>query len=443
MRVLKTRMEEPTSRGLANAVSAAIREGELADGDRLPPIRNVATGLGISPTTVSAAWALLARAGTIRTDGRRGTTISTHTTAGPNRYRRALERQTSFALDLSTGVPDPGLLPDLAPALHRLRATTSPGNYLDDPVLGELVEMLRSDWPYEAERFTIADGAMDALDQTCTTLLHFGDRVLVEHPCFPPLLDLLEAAGMQITGVALDDQGPALEPLAKALRGASALFLQPRAQNPTGVCLSAARAAELGRLLSGTDALIVEDDSAGAVAATPAISLGQWLPQQTVHIRSFSKSHGPDLRLAAVSGSARHIDALTERRFLGQGWTSRLLQAVLLDLLTHAASIARVERARRVYSERRELIVTALEHKGVEVPGQDGLNIWLPVRDEAAALLRLASKGIGAAAGSPFTVLDEGGPHLRITTGLIGQRHATVAAELADAATVGAWASPA
>jgi len=444
MRVLKTRMEQPTSRGLANAVSAAIREGELADGDRLPPIRKVATELGISPTTVSAAWALLARAGTIQTDGRRGTTISTHTTAGPNRYRRALERQTSFALDLSTGVPDPGLLPDLAPALHRLRRTTSPGNYLDDPVLGELVEMLRSDWPYEAERFTIADGAMDALDQTCTTLLRFGDRVLVEHPCFPPLLDLLEAAGMQITGVAVDDHGPALEPVAKALRGGvSALFLQPRAQNPTGVCLTAARAAELGRLLSGTDVLIVEDDSAGAVAATSAISLGQWLPQQTVHIRSFSKSHGPDLRLAAVSGSARHIDALTERRFLGQGWTSRLLQAVLLDLLTHPSSIARVERARRVYSERRELIVSALEHKGVEVPGQDGLNIWLPVRDEAAALVRLASKGIGAAAGSPFTVLDEGGPHLRITTGLIGQRHATVAAELADAATVGAWASPA
>jgi DNA-binding transcriptional MocR family regulator len=323
---LRSRLEEPTSRGLANAVSAAIRDGALVDGERLPPIRRVATELGVSPTTVSAAWALLARAGTIRTDGRRGTTVATHPAAGPTRYRRALERETSFRLDLSSGVPDPALLPNLAPALHRLRGTTTPGSYLDSPVLPELADFLVTEWPYRAERFAITDGAMDALDQVCATLLRFGDRVAVENPSFPPLLDLLESAGMQTVGVALDDEGPTVEALARAVdAGVSAVFLQPRAQNPTGVSMSMARAEQLGRLLRGREVLVVEDDSAGAVAASPPISLGSWLPEQTVHIRSFSKSHGPDLRLAALSGSARHVDALTERRFLGQGWTSRLL----------------------------------------------------------------------------------------------------------------------
>jgi DNA-binding transcriptional MocR family regulator len=427
-------------------VSSAIRDGELAEGDRLPPIRDVATALGVSPTTVSAAWSLLARAGTIRTDGRRGTTIAPRTAIGPTRYRRALVRQTAFPLDLSTGVPDPELLPDLAAALHRMKGTSAPGNYLDDAVLPGLIEVLRVDWPYQPERMTIADGAMDALDLLCRTLLRYGDKVLVEHPSFPPLLDLLESVGVQPVGVSIDESGPTVEGLSAVLHSSAAsavaFFLQPRAQNPTGVSLSRARAQELAELLAPTGVVVVEDDSAGAIATSEAISLGSWLPSQTVHIRSFSKSHGPDLRLAAISGSAQHLDALAERRFLGQGWTSRLLQALLLDLLTQARSIKQVEQARRVYSDRRQRVVAALADRGVQVPGQDGLNIWLPVRDEAAALVRLASRGIGAAAGSPFAIRPDGGPHLRVTTGLLTRDFDRVAGELADASGVGAWASP-
>ena len=440
---LKARLDSPTSRGLANAVSAAIRDGAIAEGDRLPPIRQVARALNLSPTTVSAAWALLARAGAIRTDGRRGTTIATRGVAGPRRYRRALEHTSGFSLDLSTGVPDPRLLPDLTPALRRLRVASTPSSYLDDPVLPALVDALLSTWPYPADCFTVTDGAMDAVDQICRSLLRFGDRVAVEHPCFPPLLDLLESAGIQIVGVALDEQGPLPEGLASLLTsGISAFFLQPRAQNPTGISMTTERARRLSQLLEATDVLVVEDDSAGAVAGSDAISVGRWLPAQTLHIRSFSKSHGPDLRLAAMSGPARHIDALNERRYLGQGWTSRLLQSLLLDLLTHRPSITKIARARETYATRRETVVAELNRHGLEVGGTDGLNIWVPVRDEAAALVRLASQGIGGAAGSPFAVLADASDHLRITTGLIAQRHATVATQIAEAASIGPLTSP-
>ncbi len=440
--ILQTHLAEPTSRGLANAVSAAINAGELHEGDRLPPIRRVAEELAVSPTTVSAAWALLARAGTIRTDGRRGTTIAPRSRSGPLRYRRALDNQGSFIHDLSSGVPDPALLPNLAPALHRLRGT-SPSSYLDDPILPGLVEVLRRQWPYVADRFLIADGAMDALDLLCATALHFGDKVIVEHPCFPPLLDLLESAGLQPIGVRLDDDGPILADLTDRLsQGPVALFLQPRAQNPTGASLTPARAEAVAAAVRGQNILVIEDDSAGAVASAPAISIGRWLPAQTVHIRSFSKSHGPDLRLAAMTGSAAMIDRLTERRFLGQGWTSRLLQSLLLDLLTHDPAIAAVERAREVYAQRRERLVRGLAAQGVEVGGKDGLNIWLPVRDEPAALVRLASRGISAAAGSPFEVLPSETRHLRVTSGLVAGPHQGIVDELADAARAGGWVGP-
>lgn len=443
LKVLSDRLEEPTSRGLAHAVSNAIRDDALAPGERLPPIRTVASQLGLSPTTVSAAWSLLARAGTIRTDGRRGTTVLGPSIAGPTRYRRALDRQTSFELDLSTGVPDPGLLPDLASALRRLPSADTPRSYLDDPVLPALAEILRADWPYAAERITVLDGAMDAQDQAASSVLRFGDRVGVEHPCFPQLLDLLESLGVQPIGVAIDDDGMRAPELRSALsRGITALFLQPRAQNPTGASLTAERAGELSSLLSGTGVIVIEDDSAGAVATTPAISLGSWLPEQTIHIRSYSKSHGPDLRLAAMSGPAALIDPITERRFLGQGWTSRLLQRVLVDLLTHEPSLRAVERARAIYAERRHAVISGLERRGITVVGREGLNIWLPVRDETAALVRLASRGIGAASGGPFAANPGSEPHLRITVGLVTNRHDEIAAELADAATVGTWTSP-
>jgi DNA-binding transcriptional MocR family regulator len=81
---------------------------------------------------------------------------------------------------------------------------------------------------------------------------------------------------------------------------------------------------------------------------------------RTVHIRSLSKSHGPDLRLAAVGGPAAILDLILERRLLGQGWTSRLLQHLPLDLLQDPACIAAVSKARREYARRRRLVGPAL-----------------------------------------------------------------------------------
>ncbi len=439
---LRERLTEATARGLADAVSHAIRDGALADGDKLPPIRTVGRELGLSPTTVSSAWALLARAGTISTDGRRGTVVALRHSPGPTRYRRVLAAGSPFELDLSTGVPDPELLPDLTAVLGNLPSGAASGSYLDDPVLPGLLDVLRADWPYPAERFTIVDGAMDALDLVANGLIRFGDRVAVEHPCFPPLLDLLDAVGARVVGVPMDDEGLIASRLAAVLGEVRAVFLQPRAQNPTGASLSSGRAEELAAVLKATDVLVVEDDSAGAIAQTAAVSLGRLLPERTVHIRSFSKSHGPDLRLAAVSGPADVIDPLVERRFLGQSWTSRLLQATLLGLLTSSVSVAQVHTAREEYARRRRLVVDALATAGVVVGGADGLNIWLPVRDEAAASIRLASQGIGAAAGGPFSVLPTGTAHLRVTVGLVRAEHDRVAAQLAEAALVEGWTGP-
>lgn len=436
---IEQRLDEPTAKGLAAAVSRAVRDGVLAPGDRLPPIRELAHQLALSPTTVSAAWGLLTRAGTLRTAGRRGTLVADTSAPRAGRYRQALEHPAAFPLDLSTGVPDEELLPGLSAALQALTTAGTPHSYLDDPVLPELRDALLASWPYDPPALTVVDGAMDGLELVLRSRVQYGDRVVVEHPGFPPLLDLLEAVGAEVVGVPLDTAGLVPAALAAAVvEPVAAVVLQPRAQNPTGVSMTPARAQALADLLRGRDVLVVEDDSASALGGPAPATLAAHLPDQVVHLRSYSKSHGPDLRLAALSGPALLLDEIRHVRQLGQGWSSRLLQRILLHLLTEPGSRAEVDAAREAYAARRTAFVGALAAEGVEVGGSEGLNVWVPVHDEAAALVRLAGQGIGVAAGSPFQVLPDAA-HVRVTCGLVREDLPAVAAAVAAAARTGGW----
>jgi DNA-binding transcriptional MocR family regulator len=432
-------VDDRSAKGIAGALSAAIDRGALAPGTRLPPIRRAARELQVAPATVSAAWSQLARAGLIETDGRRGTRVR-QAVAGPRRYRRALSSPDGFRVDLSTGLPDPALLPDLHGALRRVPRDEQQHSYLEDPVVPMLRALLVESWPFPVEQLSVVDGAMDAHSQFVAAHLRFGDRVAVEQPCFPPLLDLLEMAGVVPLPVAYDVQGPVVSDLRAALQaGAKAFFFQPWGQNPSGQSLSPARAEALAAALAGLDVVVVEDDSAGGSPSAAPLSLGDHLPGQTVLVRSYSKTHGPDLRLAAIGGPRAVVDPIVERRYLGQGWSSRLLQSILVDLLTSARSRSVVGRAQRTYAERTASMADALEAQGVVVPGRDGINLWVPVADQAAALLHLAGAGVRAASGDPSWITPPGEAHIRITTASIADGHADLAALVAAAAHVGAW----
>ena len=424
-----------SARGIAAAVGRMISSGQLAVGTRLPTVRELSKLLGVSPTTVSEAWQSLAAVGAIDARGRQGTFVRQPTgPVTPRRYRRITEGPGRFALDLSTGTPDPALLPDLGPVIARVSRQSLTSSYLDHPVLPGLGEHLRASWPFVPDDLTVVDGAMDALDRVASAVVRLGDRVVVEHPTFPPLLDLLELLGAEVIGVNLDDEGMRPDGLAAALvGGVRAVFLQPRAHNPTGITLTSRRSKQLAAVLADSDAIIVEDDHSGDIASGTIASLGVHLPGRTVHIRSYSKSHGPDLRLAAVGGAGEVIGAIANRRLLGPGWSSRLLQAVLLEMLEHQPTIDAVAAARLEYARRRKAVSAVLAHGGVAFTGTDGINLWMRVADERSALLTLAAQGIGAAPGEPFMARDDE-PSMRVTVGLIDRDLDEIAHRLADAA---------
>ncbi len=432
---LASLIDDRSAKGIAATIGRLISSGQLAPGRRLPTVRELSRELGVSPTTVSEAWQTLAKVGAIDARGRQGTFVRQPTGPGaPRRYRRITEGPGHFAVDLSTGTPDPALLPDLGPVMARVSRQSLTSSYLDRPVLPGLDERLRADWPFAVDDLTVVDGALDALDRIAQVTVRLGDRVVVEHPSFPPLLDLLEQLGAEVIGVDLDDEGMVVDQLSAALQhDPVAVFLQPRAHNPTGVTMSRRRARAVAAALARSRAVIVEDDHSGDIASGTLVSLGQWLPDRTVHIRSFSKSHGPDLRLAAVGGAGSVVAAVANRRLLGPGWSSRILQAVLLEMLDHSPTLAAVAAARDEYARRRAAVAEVLGARGVPTTGSDGINLWMEVSDERSALLTLAARGIGAAPGEPFRVHDDR-PHLRVTVGLVGDGHEPLALRLADAA---------
>jgi DNA-binding transcriptional MocR family regulator len=426
---LAARIDGQSSKAVAASISRLVTAGDLAPGSRLPTVRALAKALGVSPTTVNQAWQTLGRAGVLETRGRNGTHVRPGPAArGPQRYRRMNAGPGPLRLDLSLGTPDPALLPDLGPVLARVAARPLPQGYLVDAVLPDLEELLRRRWPFAPAALTVVDGAMDALDRLTSLTVRLGDAVLVEEAAFPPVLDLLELVGADAVPIAMDDEGMVPSAVARAItQRPAAVYLQPRAHNPLGVSMTARRAEALAEVLRPTGAWIFEDDHAGDIAASPLASVGRHLPTRTVLVQSFSKSYGPDLRLAAVGGPDDLVGELVARRLLGAGWSSRLLQGVLLELLASEPDTGVLAHARTAYAARRAAMTAALAEHGVATTGSDGINLWVEVADEQSAAFRLAAKGVGVALGSPFVPGRPSGDHIRITTGLVRQDFTTLA----------------
>ena len=439
-------IEEKSPQGIAMGISRLISSGDLAPGDRLPTVRELAAEIGVSPATVSHGWQALAAAGLITSRGRSGSFVrSTPRAWLPPRYQ-SMTGLPDARLDLSRGTPDPDLLPSLGAALDSASARVSKRagttSYLDVPVIPELEILLRETWPFQPGGLTVVDGALDALSRTLDEILHFGDRVVVEDPGFPPVFDLLDRLGAERIPVGLDEHGMRPDLLAQALTlGPAAIVLQPRAQNPTGVSMTPARAVELASVIRQSanrqsvrnrrDVIVIEDDHSGEISTAPDVSLGTVL-DDVVHIRSFSKSHGPDLRIAAVGGPAELIDRIVARRILGPGWTSRMLQTVLFHLLTDPVPVAEVAHARETYRERQNALAIALTAAGLPSRGGDGINTWLEVADERAAVRVLSAAGIRVAGGTPF-LASEGRQFIRVTAGIVREDAAAVGQALADA----------
>jgi DNA-binding transcriptional MocR family regulator len=428
-------IQDRSARGIAADVAALIRRGELPTGAQLPTVRALAAELGVSPATVSEAWVLLRSRRAIEGRGRAGMrVIGPPSTPHPARFERTGNFGDRLAVDLTLAGPDPALLPDLSEALQVGLTARDLNDYRREAITPELRAAVAPRWPFPAAGWLATGGGYEALVLLLEVTVVPGDRVAVEEPTAPRLLDILDSVGATVLPVACDERGPRPESLAAALTKQPAAFVfQPRAQSPTGSALDAERCKELAALLRGAETLVIEDDGAGEVSSAVEESLGRLLPHAVVRVRSFSKSHGPDLRLAVVGGAAAPIERARTRQSFGTGWTSRILQRALAHLLDDPAAQSAVRAAREAYAWRRDQLVEELAARGVVVTNRDGLSVWIPVRDEQSALVTLATHGVAVSPGSRF-FHSRGTPHIRAAVSNVRDDHARLAEMLALAA---------
>lgn len=419
LHIISDAMGDRSARGIAAALHRLITDGRIRPGQRLPTVRSIGESIGVSPSTVNQAWQALVKSGVLQSRGRAGTFVANHNKPEALRYLSLSRTLSDSGIDLSRGTPDSELLPSLADALERVSGNRDiwTSTYFEEPVIAELDELLRESWPFVIDGLTVVDGALDALSRVIDQTVSFGDRVVMESPGFPPLIDLLEQVGAEILPVQLDGHGLVVEELQQSLMlNPTAVFIQPRAHNPTGTSMSRLRASEIAAALADSDCLVIEDDHSGDISLSPDVSIGQFLPNRIIHIRSYSKSHGPDLRLAAIGGRADIVEKIVTRRMLGPGWSSRLLQHVLVDLLTHEESRSAVELARDTYAHRSRHLRESLLDSGIFTTPGDGINVFVPVPDEQSTIVNLAADGMRVAPGRPFYASNNQPPHIRVTT---------------------------
>jgi len=393
-------------------VEAGVRTGQLTPGDQLPPVRDLAAQLGVSPTTVAAAYADLRRRGITAGAGRAGTRIR----AAPPVSVRGYLPAPAGARDLISGGPDPDLLPDL-PARPASRPARMYAQASVSPRLRSLAAGQLAADGIDVTHLMVTGGALDGIERVLLTWLTPSARVIVEDPGHAVTFDLLAAMGYSAVPVPVDELGMRPAELAAALaRGAGALIVTPRAQAATGAAWDADRAAAIAETLRPYPSLgVIEDDHAGPVAGAPAFTAcadrGRW-----VTIRSVSKSLGPDLRLAVLAGDEATIARVSGRQGLGTGWVSYQLQDLVADLWTDPSVPRALAAAARVYASRGEALRVALREYGISATGRSGFTCWVPLSDEEGVASRLAEAGWAVAPGQRFRIAAPPGVRISFAT---------------------------
>ncbi|MEH0936784.1 aminotransferase class I/II-fold pyridoxal phosphate-dependent enzyme [Micromonospora psammae] len=406
-----------TSAAISASVETGIRTGALDAGAALPAVRALAVELAVSPATVARAYQELRRRGLIVTAGRHGTRVRPRP---PVAGRRAVLHPPPApgTRDLSLGRPDPRLLPPLGPHLAALAAEIGPPTgYAADAVVPGLAAAARERLTADgvpADDLTVTGGALDGIERLLAAHLRPGDAVAVEDPGWANLLDLVAALGLRPIAVPVDAEGPTEAGVRDALTlGARALVVTSRAQNPTGAAVSTDRAGALRELLAGRpDLLLIEDDHAAELARVPLHPLAGATPSWAF-VRSVSKPFGPDLRLAVLAGDEATVARVAGRARVGAGWVSTVLQRLVLAMWDDPATAALVRRAGAEYERRRAGLLAGLAARGLTGCGRTGINVWLPVPDETAAVTALRDAGWSVAPGALYRIAAD--PGIRIT----------------------------
>ncbi|MCX5380777.1 PLP-dependent aminotransferase family protein [Streptomyces sp. NBC_00091] len=373
---------------LAGRLRAAIADGTLPVGSRLPASRVLAAELRVSRGLVTEAYQRLAETGQVAGRGRAGTVVVAAPPPPPGPApavpRGGLVdalRAVPCRIDLSPGVPDLTAFPRAAwlQAERRVLAALTPadfgyGNPQGAPALREAVagwlarnRGIRAD-PGEV---VVVAGVAQALGLLAQVLPGAGvRRVAVEDPGSLGARQQLEHGGLDVVGVPVDGAG--LEVAGLRASGAQAVLLTPAHQFPTGVVLDGERRRDLLAWAAG-GGLVLEDDydAEHRYDRAPVPALRALAPEGVCYAGSVSKLLAPALRLGWLLVPRRLRDPVVEAKRYADLGNPVLAQLVLARLMESGELERHLRFVRRRHRRRRDAMLRAVAERlpGARVHG--------------------------------------------------------------------------
>ena len=255
----------------------------------------------------------------------------------------------------------------------------------------------------KSENVLITSGSQQALDLIGKLLINPGDRVLVEAPTYLGALQAFNVYGADYVSVPSDDDGLRSDLLEAPLRsGPKFMYVLPNFQNPGGTTLSEGRRHELVLLADKYGIPIVEDDPYGQLRyegehLTPLVVLDRenlrrdqgYSIGNVLYLSTFSKTLAPGLRLGWIVAPPEVIAKLVQLKQGADLHSSTLVQMVAYEVARDNFLDEHVKLIRRVYRERRDVMLEALaRYFPPEVQWtrpQGGLFLWVTLPEGADA----------------------------------------------------------
>src|SRR6266536_1853183 len=385
-------------RQIYDAYRAAIVDGSLRAGQRVPSTRALASEIRVSRFPVLNAYAQLLAEGYFESRVGAGTVVSNSlpdhltssapagatqpvTRSGPRPFARRssiLPRVDRFPWLQSWGAFRVGQVAfDQFPfrvwsslvARHcrNLDVQSSHyGNLMGSQVLREtLSDYLRTARSVrcDAEQVMIVGGSQHALEISARVLLDPGNRVWVEEPCYGLARDVFALTGCHPVPVPVDSEGLDVATGIKQCRKARAAFVTPSHQFPLGVTMSASRRLQLVDWAQSSGSWIIEDDydSEYRYESLPMASLqGLDANSRVIYIGTFSKVLYPSLRLGYAVIPADLVDRFRAIRRVMDLGPATFYQEVIADFIREGHFARHIRRMRVLYGELRSALVENL-----------------------------------------------------------------------------------
>lgn len=439
---------------LESRLRDSIRAGRLRPGTRLPSSRALASELGVSRRLVVEVYEQLAAEGYLLARRGSGTRVSPAARRGSASEPVEPVPPPVAGIDLFAGAPDLSLFPRRAwgRALRRALAELPDKRLSYGELAGTtelriaLAEHLGRVRAADADpnRIVVTAGYQQGLRIFCQLVrARGGRRVAVEDPGYPVAGWTIEAEGLEVLPISIDDAG--IDVRALAASAADAVVVTPAHSLPLGAVLAPERRRQLVEWARERGALVLEDDYDAELRYDrgPAGSLQGLAPDVVVLAGSASKTLAPALRLGWLCLPPEHVAIAITARAGADGGGPRVEEWALAELISSGAFDRHLRAARQRYREKRQVLLEALEAAlpATRVRGiAAGLHLVLelpPGADEDAVVAGSAAAGVHVNGLGVFTRKQRQPPGLVLGYGLPseGELRRAVAA---IAATLGA-----